>query len=65
MTANMRRWLTDHGLTAVQVADMAGIRIRDLYDSLSGRRPVQSELRTTLRSVYGMTEAEYREAVQG
>lgn len=65
MTAQMRRWLTAHGLTAVQVADKAGVRIRDLYDSLSGRRPVQPELQSTLLGVYGMTEAEYREAVQG
>lgn len=65
MTPNMKRWLTDHGLTAVQVADKAGVRIRDLYDSLSGKRPVQPELQSTLRSVYGMTEQEYREAVQG
>lgn len=65
MTVSMRRWLTDHGLTGAQVADRAGVRVRDFYEQLSGRAPVQPELTTTLRSIYGMTEAEYREAVQG
>lgn len=65
MTERMRGWLRDHGLTATQVADKAGVSHRDLYDELNGKKPVEPELTTTLRRIYGMSEQEYREAVPG
>lgn len=63
MTRAMKAWLTDHGLTAVQVADRAGVNIRKMYRQLGGRAPVQQELTDTLCKIYGMTPAEMQEAI--
>lgn len=63
MTPNMKRWLHEHGLTAVQVAERAGILVPDMYRQLSGTMPVNPALRDTLCGIYGMSEDEYREAI--
>ena len=63
MTKEMKKWLHDHGLTAVQVAERAGILVPDIYRQLSGGMVPNPSLRDTLCGVYGMTSAEYREAI--
>lgn len=63
MTPNMKRWLHEHGLTTVQVAQKAGLLIPDMYRQLSGTMPVNPALRDTLCGVYGMTQREFREAI--
>jgi predicted transcriptional regulator len=63
MTLKMKKWLHEHGLTAVQVAQKAGLLIPDMYRQLSGTMPVNPALRDTLCGIYGMTSAEYREAI--
>lgn len=63
MTRAMKTWLTDHGLTAIQVANRAGMDIRKMYRQLGGRAPVQKELTDTLCGIFGITEQEYQEAI--
>lgn len=63
MTNEMKKWLHDHGLTAVQVAERAGILVPDMYRQLSGGMKPDPSLRDTLCGIYGMTSAEYREAI--
>ena len=63
MTQKMKKWLHDHGLTAVQVAERAGILVPDMYRQLSGGMAPDPALRDTLCGIYGMTSAEYREAI--
>ena len=63
MTPNMKRWLHEHGLTVVQVAQKAGLLIPDMYRQLSGTMPVNPALRDTLCGIYGMSADEYREAI--
>ena len=63
MTLKMNTWLHEHGLTAVQVAERAGILVPDIYRQLSGGMAPDPSLRDTLCGVYGMTADEYREAM--
>ena len=63
MTPTMKRWLHEHGLTAVQVAERAGILVPDIYRQLSGGMTPDPSLRDTLCGVYGMTAKEYQEAI--
>lgn len=62
MTKMLRTWLSDHGLTALDVARRSGIARRDMYRILSGSKAVPYELKYTLKRIYGMTDAEFREA---
>lgn len=63
MTKMLRTWLSDHGLTALDVARRSGIARRDMYRILSGSKAVPYELKYTLQRIYGMTDAEYKETV--
>lgn len=64
MTSYMKKWLNERGLTAMQVAEKAGLYIpTDIYRQLNGSMPVSSALRETLIGVYGMTAKEYQEAI--
>lgn len=63
MTATMKRWLHEHGLTAVETARKAGVLVPDIYRQLRGTMPVDPALRDTLCGVYGMTQREYKEAL--
>lgn len=62
MTPKMRTWLSEHGLTALDVARRSGIAKRDMYRIMSGQKAVPFELKHTLLRIYGMTDAEFREA---
>lgn len=62
MTKALRTWLSERGLTALDVARRSGIARRDMYRILSGSKAVPYELKHTLTRIYGMTDAEYREA---
>ena len=62
MTKALRTWLSERGLTALDVARRSGIARRDMYRILSGSKAVPFELKHTLQRIYGMTDAEYREA---
>lgn len=62
MTQEFKSWLADHGLTALDVARRSGIARRDMYRILSGSKAVPYELKYTLQRIYGMTDAEFREA---
>lgn len=64
MTKMLRKWLSDRGLTALDVARRSGIARRDMYRILSGSKAVPFELKHTLLRIYGMTDAEYKEAFQ-
>lgn len=62
MKAEMKHWLSDHGLTALQVAQRAGLPMpTDIWRMLRGGMPMHPNLKPTLCSVYGMTEAEWKE----
>ena len=64
MTKCMKEWLHDHGLTAVAVMDRIGITDRhDQSRILNGKKKAPKELHDTLCRIYGMTEAEYKEAI--
>ena len=68
MKREFRKWMTEHGVTAVQIAEKAEIEEpREIWHILSGRKkPPQGtfeKLHDTLIRVYGMSEAEYKEAV--
>ena len=64
MTQAFKSWLADRGLTALDVARRSGIARRDMYRILSGSKAVPFELKHTLQRIYGMTDAEFREAFQ-
>lgn len=63
MKQKMRKWLTSRGLTAVRVADVAGIRVVDMYRQLNGDMDKDPALRETLCGIFGMTVQEFREAI--
>lgn len=63
MTSKMKRWLHDRGITAVEVANKAGVPRADLYRQLRGTMPVAPELRHTLLRTFGMTPREYEEVI--
>lgn len=64
MTVKMRMWLRDRGLTATAIMRAAGIwNTHDLYRMLNGTKQVAPELQDTLCRVYGMTDAEWKEAL--
>ena len=63
MTAAMKKFLRDRGLTAVQVAGRAGILVPDIYRQLNGGMKPDPALRDTLCGIYGMTSKEYQEAI--
>lgn len=63
MTPTMKKWLHERGITAVAVAEKAGIPRGDLYRQLRGTMPMAPELRHTLRRTFGMTAREYEEAI--
>lgn len=62
MTKMLRTWLSERGLTALDVARRSGIARRDMYRILSGQKAVPFELKHTLLRIYGMTDDEFREA---
>lgn len=62
MTAMLKAWLSERGLTALDVARRSGIAQLDMYRILSGSKDVPFELKHTLQRIYGMTDAEFREA---
>lgn len=62
MTQALKTWLAERGLTALDVARRSGIARRDMYRILSGSKAVPFELKYTLQRIYGMTDAEFREA---
>lgn len=63
----LKKWLSDHGTTAMQVARTAGIEEPEqIWRVLHGRKSSPETLQqfsSTLRRVYGMTEQELKEAV--
>lgn len=63
----LKKWLSDHGTTAMQVARTAGIEEPEqIWRVLSGKkdRPeTVQQFSSTLRRVYGMTEQELKEAI--
>lgn len=67
MSKFLKKWLSDRGTTAVQVAKMAGIEKPELiWKVLSGRKELPETMQQfadTLLNVYGMTEAELKEAI--
>ena len=67
MTATMKKWLHEHGVTALQVARTAGIEEPEqIWRVLHGRKSSPETLQQfadTLRRVYGMTEQELKEAI--
>ena len=63
MTAAMKKFLHERGLTAVQVAERAGIPFpTDIWRMLSGGMPMHQNIKETLCRIYGMTEQEWKEA---
>ena len=62
MTQALKTWLAERGLSAIDIARKSGIKRRDLYRMLDGSKAVPFELKYTLTRIYGMTDAEYREA---
>lgn len=68
MTAKMKTWLRDHGLTAIHIARrMDFINPEHIWYVLDGSMKLNTtetqKLKTTLCGVYGMTEAEWKEAL--
>lgn len=67
MSKFLKKWLSDRGTTAVQVAKMAGIEKPErIWKVLSGERKLPETMQqfsNTLRRVYGMTEQELKEAI--
>lgn len=67
MSKFLKKWLSDRGTTAVQVAKMAGIEKPErIWKVLSGRKELPETMQQfadTLLNVYGMTEAELKEAI--
>lgn len=68
MTVKMRMWLRDRGLTAIQIARrMNFINPEHIWYVLDGTMKLDADetqkLKTTLCDVYGMTEAEWKEAL--
>ena len=63
MTGAMKKFLHERGLTAVQVAERAGLPVpSDIWRMLSGERKMHPAFKETLCRIYGMTEAEWKEA---
>ena len=63
MTAKMKQFLHDHGITATDVARHAGVRYYDMYKMLRGEKKPEPSLRDAFIRIFGMTEAEWKEAV--
>ena len=64
MTAKMKQWLHDHGITGLDVMRKAGIYNRHyFYRVINGTYPAPKQLHDTLCCVFGMTEEEWREAM--
>ena len=64
MTAAMKNWLHDHGLTAIETMRRAGIFNRHyFYRVLDGTYPAPKNLHDTMCNVYGMSEEEWTEAI--
>jgi predicted transcriptional regulator len=63
----LKKWLSDRGTTALQVARTAGIEEPEqIWRVLHGRKSSPETLQQfadTLRRVYGMTEQELKEAI--
>lgn len=60
----MKQWLHDRGLTALQVAERAEVPIpRDVWRMFSVNIPVSLPVLNVLRGVYGMTEKETKEVL--
>lgn len=63
MKAAMKKFLHERGLTALQVAERAGLPVpSDIWRMLSGERKLHPAFKETLCRIYGMTEAEWKEA---
>ena len=63
MTAAMKAFLHGRGLTALQVAKRADIPFpSDIWRILKGVMPMHPNVKETLCNIYGMTEAEWKEA---
>lgn len=67
MSRFLKKWLSDRGTTALQVARTAGIEEPEqIWRVLHGRKSSPETLQQfadTLRRVYGMTEQELKEAI--
>ena len=67
MSRFLKKWLSDRGTTALQVARTAGIEEPEqIWRVLSGekdRPETVQQFSNTLRRVYGMTEQELKEAI--
>ena len=64
MTRAMKAWLSEHGLTATDIARALGWKDTTMYYVLAGHRAPPSELHDILCNVYGMTEEEFKGAMK-
>lgn len=64
MTKAMKSWLSEHGLTATNIADAMGYKYSRIYRILDGRLKPPAEFREMMIDVYGMTEEEYKGAMK-
>mgnify|MGYP002627265445 CR=1 FL=1 len=64
MTTDMKQWLSEHGLTATQIADALGWKHWRMWGVLSGRLPAPRELQGLFCGVYGMTASEYENLIE-
>ena len=63
MKAAMKKFLHERGLTALQVAERAGLPVpSDIWRMLRVERKLHPEFKETIIRIYVMTEAEWKEA---
>lgn len=63
MKAAMKKWLHEHGVTALRVAEHSEMPVpTDIWRMLSGERKLHPAFKETIISIYGMTDAEWKEA---
>lgn len=64
MTAEMKRFLHERGLTAIKVAERSDLIVpKDIYGMLRGKTKMHPHVKEVLCNVYGMTEKEYAAAI--
>ena len=63
MKAAMKKWLHEHGVTALQVAERSEMPSQtEIWRMLRGERKMHPSFKETIIRIYGMTEAEWKEA---